>query len=100
MTEARLEATDGAAYIVHGDLDFASVPSLWMQLQGRLDGRDWELDLSAVRHVNSAALALLLEAHEETCRRGGRMRVKGLPDSLEQLAAMSGLSGLLQELRA
>lgn len=99
MSDASLEVEDGGRVKVRGALDFHSVPALWAQLETRLDGRDWVLDLGHVERANSAGLAFLLEAHDQTRRRGGRMQLRDLPEGLEQLAAMSGLEDLLQQLR-
>jgi phospholipid transport system transporter-binding protein len=99
MSDARLDVQDGERVEVQGALDFHSVPALWAQLKPRLDGRDWVLDLGGVERANSAGLALLLEAHDQTRRHGGRMQLRGLPESLRQLAAMSGLEDLLEQLR-
>jgi phospholipid transport system transporter-binding protein len=100
MSAGRLEAHGAGRVAVHGDVDFDTVPALWSQLKSQLDGGDWVLDLSPVGRVNSAGLALLLEAHAETRRQGGRMRVEGLPEGLAQLATVSGLDDMLAEWQA
>lgn len=99
MSDARLEPAGAHRWAIRGALDFHTVPRLWRQLVGRIDASDWVLDMSGVDQANSAGLALLLEARAETERHGGSMRVEGLPASLSQLGAMSGLGSLLDELR-
>jgi phospholipid transport system transporter-binding protein len=96
---ATLESGGRHRWVISGSLDFDTVPRLWNQLSGHLDSADWVLDLNPVSRANSAGLALLLQAHAESRRRGGRMHVEGLPASLRQLGAMSGLDGFLDELR-
>jgi len=99
MSEASLQADGGHRWVISGRLDFDTVPRLWSQLAGQLGGAECVLDLGGVSGANSAGLALLLEAHAEAHRHGGCLRVQGLPDSLSQLAAISGLTPLLDELR-
>lgn len=100
MSDASLKVGGRHHWVIEGRLDFETVPGLWSQLAGQLDGAECLLDLTSVDSANSAGLALLLEARAETQRLGGRLRVQGLPDSLSQLGAISGLSPLLDELRA
>jgi phospholipid transport system transporter-binding protein len=100
MTEAGLTSVEQRRRLVSGSLDFDTVPGLWAQLAPQLDGGDWVLDLHGVERANSAGLLLLLEAHAETTRHGGRLRVEGLPDSLQQLGRMTGLGTLFGELQA
>jgi anti-anti-sigma factor len=100
MTGATLVSGGQRRWVISGSLDFTTVPGLWSELAPQLDGGDWVLDLHPVSRANSAGLALLLEAHAETRRRGGRMRVEGLPEGLQQLGRMSGLGDLLGELAA
>jgi anti-anti-sigma factor len=99
MIGATLEPGGRHRWVISGSLDFDTVPRLWTQLSGHLDSADWVLDLNPVSRANSAGLALLLEAHAESRRRGGHMRVEGLPASLSQLGAMSGLGDFLDGLR-
>lgn len=100
MSDAALRADGDHRWVISGPLDFDTVPGLWSQLAGQLRGADCLLDLGPVERANSAGLVLLLEAHAEASRDGGRLRVAGVPASLDQLAAVSGLSPLLDELRA
>ncbi len=99
-SSASLTVDGDHRWVISGRLDYHSVPGLWSGLAGRMGGGDNVLDLSAVDGANSAGLALLLEAHGEAVRRQGRLKVLGLPDSLAQLGAISGLTPLLDELRA
>jgi phospholipid transport system transporter-binding protein len=96
--DASLSPGGDHRWVINGDLDFTTVPRLWSELAPCLDGSDWVLDLAGVGRGNSAGLALLLEAHQVTRRKGGRMTVAGLPASLAQLGQMSGLAPLLAEL--
>lgn len=100
MNGANLTADGDRRWVISGRLDYQTVPALWKGLSGKLGGGDTVLDLSAVDTANSAGLALLLEAHGAAIRSHGRLRVQGLPDSLTKLGAISGLTPLLEELRA
>ena len=100
MIGATLESGGRHRWVISGSLDFDTVPRLWAQMSAELDSADWVLDLNPVSRANSAGLALLLEAHAASRRHGGKLRVEGLPASLSQLGAMSGLDGFLDELRS
>lgn len=99
MTQAAIKADGERRWALTGRLDFTTVPTLWSELSGKL-GAGAVLDLSAVESANSAGLALLLEAHAEAGAKGARVQICGMPESLVQLAAISGLGPFLQELQA
>jgi phospholipid transport system transporter-binding protein len=56
---------------------------------------DTAFDLSAVRAVDSAAVALLLAWQREAQARGGRLALSGVPSGLNGLADLYGVSALL-----
>lgn len=96
--DASLVADGDSRWVISGTLDFTTVPWLWGELSGKLQGGDWVLDLRPVTRSNSAGLALLLEAEMLTRQRGGRLRIEGLPAGLAQLGRVSGLGFLLDEM--
>ena len=63
-------------------------------LSGR--GVDVMLDASQLQHFDSAALAVLMELVRRADRAGVGLRVQGLPERLERLAALYGVGVFLQ----
>ncbi len=96
MSEARLEAVADDRWSLAGDLDFASVPKVWPDLQQALrNGGRVTLSLAQTQRVNSAALVLLLEALAVARDRDCALRLIDLPEGLIDLARMSQCEHLL-----
>lgn len=55
-----------------------------------------QLDLSALEHVDSAGLALLLELQRRARRQGKSLQLHQAPAQLRDLAGFFGLSDMLQ----
>ena len=53
------------------------------------------LDASALREMDTAALALLLACRRQAADQGRRLRLTGAPPKLKQLAQLYGVDGLL-----
>ena len=53
------------------------------------------IDASALRELDSAAVALLLSCQREALARGKRLRINGAPARLGQLAQLYGVGDLL-----
>jgi len=53
------------------------------------------IDASALRELDSAAVALLLECRRQAATRGLSLRVTGAPPKLSQLAQLYGVQDLL-----
>ncbi|MFZ5541796.1 MAG: STAS domain-containing protein [Pseudomonadota bacterium] len=60
---------------------------------------DASFDLSAVREVDSSAVALLLAWQREAQARGARLVLSGLPPALKSLAELYGVDELIPGLR-
>jgi phospholipid transport system transporter-binding protein len=60
---------------------------------------DAEFDLSAVRQVDSSAVALLLAWQREAQARGARLALTGLPAALRSLATLYGVDELIPAFR-
>lgn len=60
---------------------------------------DAEFDLSAVRQIDSSAVALLLAWQREAGARGAHLVVLGAPPALTSLARLYGVDELLPALR-
>ena len=101
MSDVRFEVTpdgtpDRTMASLHGTLDCTSVANIWPQLQHTIQqGRDLEISLAQVGSLNSAALALLLEAKQEAQQAAVTVTFTDLPDSLQNLASMSNVQPLL-----
>lgn len=54
------------------------------------------VDLSGVTEVDSSALSLLFEWHRTAQAEGRRIRYSNLPDNLSSLAALYGVSELIE----
>ncbi|MFN3564571.1 MAG: lipid asymmetry maintenance protein MlaB [Burkholderiaceae bacterium] len=60
---------------------------------------DANFDLSAVRQVDSSAVALLLAWQREAQSRGTRLALSGLPPAVASLAKLYGVDELIPGLR-
>lgn len=81
---------------VTGDLDFGDVMSVYTQSLPLLATRQtWQIDLSGVRHSNSAGLSLLLawlhyaKSHHKT------IRFTHIPEKLLNVAKVAGILEIL-----
>ena len=96
MSEARLDAVGDDRWSLAGDLDFASVPAVWSDLEKALRGSARvTLSLSGAQRANSAGLALLIEALDVARRNGCELRLVDVPADLMDLARMSQCEHLL-----
>ena len=81
---------------LQGSLDHSTVPKLWPQLRKAIrQGSHLSVSLQQVDAVNSAALALLLEAKAFAQKTGKSLTFTDLPASLQNLAHMSNAQDLL-----
>ncbi|WP_448505494.1 STAS domain-containing protein [Immundisolibacter sp.] len=55
----------------------------------------WDLDLSGVNEVDSAAVSLLLEWVRQAARHGRKLHIKNLPENLQCLVKVYGVKELL-----
>ncbi len=58
-------------------------------------GTAWQVDASALRNFDSAAIALLLEWRRRAQAAGGTFSVKGAPATMVELATLYGVAELL-----
>lgn len=97
MSVATLTRIAEDAYRLEGDLDFSSVVEL-ARLPAALLATDQgspRIDLSGIRHANSAGLALLVEWLGQARSQGCELRFTHLPASLRRLAELSNLDTLI-----
>ncbi len=75
-----------------GVLGFATVAAALARLdKGAVDS----IDLSAVSHIDSAGLALLLELKRRSSSQGDRLEIKGASTQVCELAEFFGLEPML-----
>ena len=82
---ASLTHADAAAYVARCEQAIASGGA----------GAHCELDASALEDFDSAALAALLAVRRRALAVKGTLRVHGLPERLQSLATLYGVSDLL-----
>jgi phospholipid transport system transporter-binding protein len=77
-----------------GELTFDTVPAVWRELAGWLNGGsgDVALDLAKVTHADSAGLALLIELQRVAKRRQRKLRLLGVPEQLADLIRINDLT--------
>jgi anti-sigma B factor antagonist len=70
---------------LEGDLDFSTSPKVREELSSliRRDTNQIVVDLSDVNHMDSSGIATLIEAQQESERRGIRFTLTGMGPSLE-----------------
>lgn len=93
---ANIRVAESGAFLVSGDLTFATVAPLLEEGERLLAGINAPvIDLSEVTHSDSAGLALLLEWLGRGQARGAQIRFRHLPESLLRIARLSNLDSLL-----
>ena len=90
-----LRTVAAGQYALDGDVGMDSVANLHAGLKAALQGGNATLDLSGLGKVDSAAVALLLDALRRQQQRGGTLQLHHVPDSLRVLAELYELAPLL-----
>ena len=96
MTECQLQLENGKLHL-RGVLDKNSVPAAYQcsqQLLRRQQAPD-TIELSAVEHIDSAGLALLLEWQSWAKHRQHALKLEHAPQQLLMLARLSELDRIL-----
>jgi phospholipid transport system transporter-binding protein len=73
----------------------AASAALAQALAGVERGAQAVIDASALHELDTAALAVLLQAQRDAATRGVRLVVEGAPPKLRQIAALYGVESLL-----
>ncbi|MEN3261686.1 lipid asymmetry maintenance protein MlaB [Sodalis endosymbiont of Spalangia cameroni] len=84
----------GQTLILRGELDRDTLPTLWQQRQGLLDGIRF-LDVSGLKRVDSAGVALMLHFYHQQQQRGATLALTGVTDRLRTLIALYKLQTIL-----
>ena len=83
-------------WLLQGELDFESVPSMLQHAGARMLGNDrLEVDLRDVTRADSAGLALLVEWLRESESAGNEIVFVNVPDQLLSIARVCGLEHIL-----
>ena len=83
-------------WLLQGELDFESVPSMLQHAGARMLGNDrLEVDLRDVTRADSAGLALLVEWLRESESAGNDIVFVNVPDQLLSIARVCGLEEIL-----
>ena len=97
-TKAKISCENGCVK-VSGELNFATVVDLWNESLAYLDKEsELKFDFAGVTQANSAALALLLEWVKLAKQRGKSISFYQLPEQLQSIAKVSGVSQLVVRL--
>jgi ABC-type transporter Mla MlaB component len=96
MNEANLNQIDPDRWQLDGSLTLSGVAAIAAEGE-RLaaTGGPIELDLAGIHHSSSAAVALLLEWHEQIRLAGGQLHLLNCPEALRRIAEFSNVDGLL-----
>jgi phospholipid transport system transporter-binding protein len=81
-------------------IDNRNATELLARGRAALQAGDRTIDLSAVRHCDSAAVAMLLALRRIALSGGGDLTLVGVPASLCNLADLYGVDGLLPGVNA
>lgn len=92
-----MEATGGGSYLVSGTLTFATVPRVYKETSDLFAGTTLALtlDLGAVRHTDSAGLALLVEWMRQAKQKDKTITFQNIPPQMLAIAKVSGLDTVL-----
>lgn len=94
MAEGLSWRTQGQTLILQGELDRDTLLTLWQQRQPLLEGVRF-LDVSDLRRVDSAGVALMLHFYHYQQQRGATLALTGVTDRLRTLIALYKLQAIL-----
>lgn len=86
--------TEKQTVILRGTLDRDTLLPLWQQREQLLDGIRF-LEVSDLRHVDSAGVALVLHFYYHQRQRGSSMTLIGITDRMRTLIALYKLQNIL-----
>ena len=87
-----------AVYLLAGELDFASAPRIFDELDSiacRPGLRRLVVDLSSVGVVDSAGLSVIVQVHNRSLQRGFALSFRRCPRPLLRLLRTTGLDAVL-----
>jgi phospholipid transport system transporter-binding protein len=86
---------EGDWTVVSGKLTIETVPSIYAAGLQQLSRENMRVDFSRVEAVDSSAVSLLLGWARAAYRYRHGLRISGLPDDLESLVSLYGVTELL-----
>ena len=94
MAESATVVSNDGVWSVAGPLTYATVRAIFAQIQSH-NAADLTLDLQAVTHCDSAALALLVECKRLVERGHAHLVLRHTPAQLQALAEAHNVAALL-----
>ena len=97
MSEPRVEidADTLGTLRISGTISYANAADALARLPVRAGANAVDLDLSGLKHADSATLAVLIAWAARVQKLGGELRLRNAPQALRNLAHLSDLDGLL-----
>jgi phospholipid transport system transporter-binding protein len=96
MTGTRIEDQGGGRFLLHGVLNFETIPAVLAASNGLFTNATvCDIDFADVTHSNSAGLALLVEWMRRAARNGIRIRFLNIPEQMMNIARVSSLDEIL-----
>jgi phospholipid transport system transporter-binding protein len=92
---ANVVRREGGELSVEGSITIDNVISVVAKGIALFDGEDVRIDLGRVTEADSAAVSLMLEWRREAARRNRRVRFVNLPQNLQSLVQLYGVSELM-----
>lgn len=99
MSQASVTAAGGAELMLSGVIDYRTGPALREQgaaLIKASNAAGLTLDCSGVQKSSSVGLALILAFMRDAQASGKALTVRALPEDMQEIAQVSGLTELLQ----
>lgn len=84
----------GETLFLRGELDRDTLLPLWHRRESLLSGVRF-LDVSGLRRVDSAGVALILQFYYQQCQQGASLTLTGVTDRLLALIALYNLQDVL-----
>lgn len=79
-----------------GRLDTKTAPEFEKELSGYTDDvTEAELDFAGLEYVSSAGLRVLLGLHKKMKKKGGKLVIRNVNESIMEIFEMTGFSGIL-----
>jgi anti-sigma B factor antagonist len=96
MNVVREDHSGAALFIVQGQVDMHTSPTLRGHLRKALEGRARSVvvDLSGVAFIDSSGLATLIETLQTVSKYGGRLQLVGLSPAVTNLFRLSNLTSI------
>jgi phospholipid transport system transporter-binding protein len=87
---------DGEVLVVSGRITLDTVPELLAAAAGHIASGVRRIDFAAATEVDSAAVALALEWQRQASGAGHALALEHLPQAMQNLARLYGVSDLLR----